>query len=158
MMGLTVNYIHYIGGNMDSLLKRITDKAKERGYGFRLDAYEMWQYGCEDFISDYHTSYDKLVEDLQAIDCEGTIHLAKLEGYVPLQDRLNEQGLESIDDIDDDIAFDLLSGDYFIRWINWGGNRGADCLNDGSSTLWDVLGINDMVEEYEKELETFERF
>jgi len=144
---------------MESLLKRITDKAKEKGYGFRLDAYEMWNYGCNEFITDYHSSYTRLVEDLEAIDCEGTIHFGKLEGCVPLKERLNEYGLETVEQIEDsDTAFDLLAGDYFIRWINWGGNTGTDCLNDGSSTLWDILEINKIVEEYEKELETFERF
>ena len=144
---------------MESLLKRITDKAKEKGYGFRIDGYEMWNYECNEFITDYHSSYTRLVEDLEAIDCEGTIHFGKLEGYVPLKERLNEYGLETVEQIEDsDTAFDLLAGDYFIRWINWGGNTGTDCLNDGSSTLWDILEINKIVEEYEKELETFERF
>ena len=143
---------------MKSLLKRITDRAKEKGYGFRIDAYEMWNYGCEDFISDYHTSYDVLVENLKDVECE-TIHFAKLDEVEPLEKQLKDNGLESVNDIDyPDLAFDILAGDYAIRWINWGGNTGTDCLNTGSSTLWDIFEIDKIVEEYEKELETFEIF
>ena len=143
---------------MKSLLKRITDKAKEKGYGFRIDAYEMWNYVGEDYISEYHNSYNTLVDDLKGVECE-TIHFAKLDEVEPLEEQLKEFDLESVEDIDDsDIAFGILAGDYAIRWINYGGNTGTDCLNDGSSELWDILEINKITEEYEKELEDFERF
>ena len=143
---------------MKSLLKRITDKATEKGYVFRIDAYEMWNYGCQDYISEYHNSYDTLVEDLKGVECE-TIHFAKLDEVEPLKEQLKEFDLESVEDIDDsDIAFGILAGDYAIRWINYGGNTGTDCLNDGSSELWDILEINKITEDYEKELEDFERF
>ena len=143
---------------MQSLLKRITDKAKEKGYGFRIDAYEMWNYGCEDYISDYHYSYDRLVEDLKGVECE-TIHFAKLDEVKTLEEQLKDNDLESVEDIDcSDLAFDILAGDYAIRWINYGGNTGTECLNDGSSSLWDILEIDQITEEYEEELEDFERF
>ena len=160
MMGLITSYTHYIGGNMESLLKRITDKAVEKGYGFRLDAYEMWNYGCYDFVSDYHTSYEKLVEDFDGVETE-TISFGKLDGYIPLKKRLKKHGFDAVKDMsadDSDLAYDLLCGDNYTRWINWGGNIGTDCLNDGDCELWDILEIDKITEEYEKELQTFERF
>lgn len=76
-----------------------------------------------------------------------------------MEEQLKEFDLESVEDIDDsDIAFGILAGDYAIRWINYGGNTGTDCLNDGSSELWDILEIDKITEEYEEELEDFERF
>ena len=144
---------------MKSLLKRITDKAVEKGYGFRLDAYEMWNYGCHDFVSDYHTSYEKLVEDLKGVECEN-IHFAKLKEAVPLAKQLKNNNLECVEDIEDDeIAFDILQGDYSIKWINYGGNTGTDCLNDACSTkFWDELELTKISKEYDNQLLDFERF
>lgn len=144
---------------MQSLLKRITDQAIKKGYGFRINAYDMWNYSCYDYISDYHTSYEKLVEDLKGVECE-IIHFAKLKDIVPLAKQLENNNLECVEDIEDDeIAFDILKGDYAIRWINYGGNTGTDCLNDGCSTeFWDELELTKIEEEYEEELEDFERF
>ena len=143
---------------MQSLLKRITDQAIKKGYGFRIDAYEMWNYGCHDYISDYHTSYKKLVEDLKGVECE-TIHFAKLKEAVPLAKQLENNNLKCVEDLEDsDTAFDILAGDYPIRWIYYGGNTGTDCLNDGSSTLWDDLKISKITDEYEAEISDFERF
>ena len=145
---------------MQSLLKRITDKAKAKGYGFRVDAYDMWNYGCNDYITDYHTDFEKLKLTLQSFESE-TIHFAKLKDREPLEKQLANKGFESIEELlpeDDEIAYDILSGDYAIRWINYGGNTGTDCLNDGSSYLWEDLGISKIAEDYDNELCEFQRF
>ena len=52
---------------MQSLLKRITDKAKAKGYGFRVDAYDMWNYGSNDYITDYHTDFENIENGLTSI-------------------------------------------------------------------------------------------
>lgn len=144
---------------MESLLTRITKKAIEKGYGFRVDAYEMWNWGCSEFATEYHTDIDILIDACKSVDGIETLHFAKLDEVEPLEEQLKEFDLESVEDIDDsDIAFGILAGDYAIRWINYGGNTGTDCLNDGSSSLWDILEISKITEEYEKELEDFERF
>ncbi len=145
---------------MQSLLKRITDKAKAKGYGFRVDAYDMWNYGCNDYITDYHTDFEKLKLTLESFESE-TIHFTKLKGRAPLEKQLSDKGFSSIEELlpeNDKIAYDILSGDYYIRWINYGGNTGIDCLNDGSGELWNDLELDKISEEYEKELSDFERF
>ena len=146
---------------MQSLLKRITDKAKAKGYGFRVDAYDMWNYGCNDYITDYHTDFEKLKLTLESFESE-TIHFTKLKGREPLEKQLSDKGFSSIDELlpeNDEVAYDILCGDYSIRWINWGGNTGTDCLNDAcSTTFWDDLELDKISEEYEKELSDFERF
>jgi len=144
---------------MESLLTRITKKAIEKGYGFRVDAYEMWNWGCSEFATEYHTDIDILIDACKSVDGIETLHFAKLDEVEPLEKQLKDNDLESVEDIDcSDLAFDILAGDYAIRWINYGGNTGTDCLNDGSSSLWDILEISKITEEYEKELEDFERF
>ena len=143
---------------MQSLLKRITDKAIAKGYGFRVDAYDMWNYDYCDYITDYHTDFEKLKKTLQSFESEN-IHFAKLKDVETLEKQLADKGFKSVEDIEDDeIAYDILAGDYAIRWINYGGNTGTDCLNDGSSYLWEDLEISKISEEYNKELYEFEAF
>ncbi len=144
---------------IESLLTRITNRAIEKGYGFRVDAYEMWNWGCSEYVTEYHTDMEKLIDAFTNVDGVETIHFARLDGIVPLETKLKDNGLGCVEDIEcSDMAFDILAGDYFIRWINWGGNTGIDCLNDGSSELWDILEIDKITEDYEDQLCNFQIF
>ena len=145
---------------MKSLLTRITDKAIEKGYGFRVDAYEMWNYGCTEFVTEYHTDINKLIDACKSVDGLEHIHFAKLDEIIPLAKKLKDNKLESVEDIKcPNLAFEMLAGEYSLRWINWGGNTGTDCLNDAcSTTFWDDLELDKITDEYEEELSDFERF
>jgi hypothetical protein len=84
---------------MKSLLTRITDKAIEKGYGFRVDAYEMWKWGCTEFVTEYHTDINKLIDACKSVDGLENIHFAKLDEIIPLAKKLKDNKLESVEDI-----------------------------------------------------------
>jgi len=145
---------------MESLLTRITNKAIEKGYGFRVDAYDMWVSDCYEFITEYHTDINILIDACKSVDGLENIHFAKLDKVVPLAKKLKDNKLKSFEDIKcQNLAFEILAGEYSLRWINWGGNTGIDCLNDAcSTTFWDDLELDKITNEYEEELSDFERF
>jgi len=145
---------------MESLLTRITNKAIEKGYGFRVDAYDMWVSDCTEFITEYHTDINILIDACKSVDGLENIHFAKLDKVVPLAKKLKDNKLKSFEDIKcQNLAFEILAGEYSLRWINWGGNTGIDCLNDAcSTTFWDDLELDKITNEYEEELSDFERF
>ena len=53
-----------------SLLRTILDEAEKNKLMYRVDAYQLWNEGCEDMIVPWGYNQEKLIETLLDIDLD----------------------------------------------------------------------------------------
>tara|TARA_R110002012_G_scaffold171924_2_gene336902 strand:+ start:190 stop:702 length:513 start_codon:yes stop_codon:yes gene_type:complete len=165
---------------MQNLLRTILTELENHKLMFRANAYELWNYGCEDMIVDWGYDQDKLIETLRAVELDprgGNIiiqhkdkcvehedliarikkdYLEKLEeGYYFVGIDSPEEWLNSLSDneIIKEFPKQYYCGDHVIMWEVY--NEGVDCFSDYTTGLEKYFDVKKLYNDWDDEFTDF---
>jgi len=165
---------------MKNLLRTILTELENHKLMFRANAYELWNYGCENMIVSWGYDQDKLIETLRAVELDtrgGNIiiqhedrcvehkdliarikkdYLAKLEeGYyfVGIDNPKTWINSLSDDEIIKEFPKQYYCGDHVIMWEVY--NEGVDCFSDYTTGLEKYFDVKKLYNDWDNEFTDF---
>ena len=167
---------------MQNLLRTILTELENHKLMFRANAYELWNYGCEDMIVDWGYDQDKLIETLRAVELDprgGNIIIQHEDRCVEHKDliaRIKNEQTEEIKESwydDEKMLIDLLKlledmsddeiikkfpkqyycGDHVIMWEVY--NEGVDCFSDYTTGLEKYFDVKKLYKDWDDEFTDF---
>ena len=165
---------------MQNLLRTILTELENHKLMFRANAYELWNYGCEDMIVDWGYDQDKLIETLRAVELDargGNIiiqHKDKCVEHEDLIARIKKDCLEKLEEgyyfvgidspeewlnslSDDEIIKEFpkqyYCGDHVIMWEVY--NEGVDCFSDYTTSLEKYFDVKKLYNDWDDEFTDF---
>lgn len=164
---------------MKNLLRTILTELENHKLMFRANAYELWNYGCEDMIVPWGYDQDKLIKTLQEVDLDvmgGNILIQHEDRCVKHKDliaRIKKDFLEearegfyiqvdnpktwinslSDDEIINEFPKEYYCGDHVIMWELW--NEGIECLSDYSTGLDKYFDMAKLYQDWDDEFTKF---
>ena len=154
---------------MKNLLRTILTELENNHLMFRANAYELWNYGCTDMITDWGYDQDKLIETLQAVDLDprgGNILILEEKNWLNHDDLMaklkkeastfySESSLKNISDEEliENFPEKYYFGDHVIMWELW--NEGIECLSDYSTGLDKFFDMTKLSEDWDNEFAKF---
>jgi len=115
---------------MQNLLRTILTELENHKLMFRANAYELWNYGCENMIVDWGYDQDALIKTLKEFEFEargGNILIQHEDNYLKHKDliaRLKKDFLEEVKEGDHLIGMSFendnstMNQDNPVDWIN----------------------------------------
>ncbi len=164
---------------MQNLLRTILTELENHKLMFRANAYELWNYGCEDMIVSWGYNQDKLIETLREVELDprgGNIiiqHEDKCVEHKDLIARIKKDFLEEAEEgyyleidnpktwinslSDDEIIGEFpkqyYCGDHVIMWEVY--NEGLDCFSDYTTGLEKYFDIKKLYNDWDNEFTSF---
>ena len=164
---------------MQNLLRTILTELENHKLMFRANAYELWNYGCEDMIVSWGYNQDKLIETLREVELDprgGNIiiqHEDKCVEHKDLIARIKKDFLEEAEEgyyleidnpktwinslSDDEIIGKFpkqyYCGDHVIMWEVY--NEGLDCFSDYTTGLEKYFDIKKLYNDWDNEFTSF---
>ena len=164
---------------MQNLLRTILTELENHKLMFRANAYELWNYGCEDMIVSWGYNQDKLIETLREVELDprgGNIiiqHEDKCVEHKDLIARIKKDFLEeaeegyyleidnpktwinslSDDEIIGEFPIQYYCGDHVIMWEVY--NEGLDCFSDYTTGLEKYFDIKKLYNDWDNEFTSF---
>jgi len=164
---------------MKNLLRTILTELENHKLMFRANAYELWNYGCENMIVSWGYDQDKLIETLRAVELDtrgGNIIIQHEDRCVKHKDliaRIKKDYLEEVDDgyylgidnpktwinslSDDEIIKEFpkqyYCGDHVIMWEVY--NEGVDCFSDYTTGLEKYFDVKKLYNDWDNEFTDF---
>ena len=164
---------------MQNLLRTILTELENHKLMFRANAYELWNYGCEDMIVSWGYNQDKLIETLREVELDprgGNIiiqHEDKCVEHKDLIARIKKDFLEEAEEgyyleidnpktwinslSDDEIIGKFpkqyYCGDHVIIWEFY--NERLDCFSDYTTGLEKYFDIKKLYNDWDNEFTSF---
>ena len=164
---------------MQNLLRTILTELENHKLMFRANAYELWNYGCEDMIVSWGYNQDKLIETLREVELDprgGNIiiqHEDKCVEHKDLIARIKKDFLEEAEEgyyleidnpktwinslSDDEIIGEFpkqyYCGDHVIMWEVY--NEGLDCFSDYTTGLEKYFDVKKLYNDWDNEFTSF---
>jgi len=155
---------------MLNLLETILFKLENNNLMFRANAYELWNYGCEDYIVPWGYDQEKLIETLQDVELDdraGNIQILHEDDVLKHEDLIKQikESLheEFVDEVfianatDDEIIKQFpqqyYCGNHQIMWCLW--NEGIECLSDYTTGLDEYFDMNKLYTSWDEEFSLF---
>ena len=164
---------------MQNLLRTILTELENHKLMFRANAYELWNYGCEDMIVDWGYDQDKLIETLRAVELDprgGNIIIQHEDRCVEHKDliaRIKKDFLQeavegyyiefdnpkdwinslSDDEIIKEFPKEYYCGDHVIMWEVY--NEGVDCFSDYTAGLEKYFDVKKLSDDWDDEFTDF---
>ena len=164
---------------MQNLLRTILTELENHKLMFRANAYELWNYGCEDMIVSWGYNQDKVIETLREVELDprgGNIiiqHEDKCVEHKDLIARIKKDFLEEAEEgyyleidnpktwlnslSDDEIIGEFpkqyYCGDHVIMWEVY--NEGLDCFSDYTTGLEKYFDIKKLYNDWDNEFTSF---
>mgnify|MGYP003115678389 CR=1 FL=1 len=141
---------------MKSLLRTILEEAKKNKVMFRYNAYELWNWGCSEYIVEWGYDIEQVVKTLQDIDGEGKIEFLQAK-YVDKDCKYTYEYNRLVNELDkhwDGYENDNFSEEFFK--INK--DKISYSLNPKTNTYGITIGegdIKDICEIHEQEAVEF---
>ena len=164
---------------MKNLLRTVLTELENHKLMFRANAYDLWNYGCEDFIVPWGYDQDKLIQTLQEVELDvlgGNILIQHEDRCVKHKDliaRIKKDFLEeaeerfylgidnpktwinslSDDEIINEFPKEYYCGDHVIMWELW--NEGIECLSDYCTGLDKYFDMTKLYQDWDDEFTKF---
>jgi hypothetical protein len=167
---------------MQNLLRTILTELENHKLMFRANAYELWNYGCEDMIVDWGYDQDSLIKTFKEVELDprgGNIiiqHEDKCVEHKDLIARIKNEQTEEIKESwydDEKMLIDLLKlledmsddeiikkfpkqyycGDHVIMWEIY--NEGVDCFSDYTTGLEKYFDVKKLYNDWDDEFTDF---
>jgi len=167
---------------MQNLLRTILTELENHKLMFRANAYELWNYGCEDMIVDWGYDQDALIKTFKEVELDprgGNIiiqHEDKCVEHKDLIARIKNEQTEEIKESwydDEKMLIDLLKlledmsddeiikkfpkqyycGDHVIMWEIY--NEGVDCFSDYTTGLEKYFDVKKLYNDWDDEFTDF---
>ncbi len=164
---------------MKNLLRTVLTELENHKLMFRANAYDLWNYGCEDFIVPWGYDQNKLIETLQEVELDvmgGNILIQHEDRCVKHKDliaRIKKDFLEeaeerfylgidnpktwinslSDDEIINEFPKEYYCGDHVIMWELW--NEGIECLSDYCTGLDKYFDMSKLYQDWDDEFTKF---
>ena len=164
---------------MQNLLRTILTELENHKLMFRANAYELWNYGCEDMIVSWGYNQDKLIETLREVELDprgGNIiiqHEDKCVEHKDLIARIKKDFLEEAEEgyyleidnpktwinslSDDEIIGEFpkqyYCGVHVIMWEVY--NEGLDCFSDYTTGLEKYFDVKKLYNDWDNEFTSF---
>ena len=167
---------------MQNLLRTILTELENHKLMFRANAYELWNYGCEDMIVDWGYDQDALIKTFKEVELDprgGNIiiqHEDKCVEHKDLIARIKNEQTEEIKESwydDEKMLIDLLKlledmsddeiikkfpkqyycGDHVIMWEIY--NEGVDCFSDYTTGLEKYFDVKKLYNDWDNEFTDF---
>ena len=167
---------------MKNLLRTILTELENHKLMFRANAYELWNYGCEDMIVPWGYDQDALIKTFKEVELDprgGNIiiqHEDKCVEHKDLIARIKNEQTEEIKESwydDEKMLIDLLKlledmsddeiikkfpkqyycGDHVIMWEIY--NEGVDCFSDYTTGLEKYFDVKKLYNDWDDEFTDF---
>lgn len=167
---------------MQNLLRTILTELENHKLMFRANAYELWNYGCEDMIVPWGYDQDALIKTFNEVELDprgGNIiiqHEDKCVEHKDLIARIKNEQTEEIKESwydDEKMLIDLLKlledmsddeiikkfpkqyycGDHVIMWEIY--NEGVDCFSDYTTGLEKYFDVKKLYNDWDDEFTDF---
>ena len=164
---------------MQNLLRTILIELENHKLMFRANAYELWNYGCEDMIVPWGYDQDKLIETLREVELDprgGNIIIQHEDRCVEHKDliaRIKKDFLQeavegyyiefdnpkawinslSDDEIIKEFPKQYYCGDHVIMWEVY--NEGLDCFSDYTTGLEKYFDVKKLYNDWDNEFTSF---
>lgn len=167
---------------MKNLLRTILTELENHKLMFRANAYELWNYGCEDMIVPWGYDQDALIKTFKEVELDprgGNIiiqHEDKCVEHKDLIARIKNEQTEEIKESwydDEKMLIDLLKlledmsddeiikkfpkqyycGDHVIMWEVY--NEGVDCFSDYTTGLEKYFDVKKLYNDWDDEFTDF---
>jgi len=167
---------------MQNLLRTILTELENHKLMFRANAYELWNYGCEDMIVDWGYDQDALIKTFKEVELDprgGNIIIQHEDRCVEHKDliaRIKNEQTEEIKESwydDEKMLIDLLKlledmsddeiikkfpkqyycGDHVIMWEIY--NEGVDCFSDYTTGLEKYFDVKKLYNDWDDEFTDF---
>tara|TARA_R110002012_G_scaffold320527_1_gene544405 strand:- start:531 stop:1049 length:519 start_codon:yes stop_codon:yes gene_type:complete len=167
---------------MQNLLRTILTELENHKLMFRANAYELWNYGCEDMIVPWGYDQDALIKTFKEVELDprgGNIiiqHEDKCVEHKDLIARIKNEQTEEIKESwydDEKMLIDLLKlledmsddeiikkfpkqyycGDHVIMWEIY--NEGVDCFSDYTTGLEKYFDVKKLYNDWDDEFTDF---
>ena len=164
---------------MQNLLRTILTELENHKLMFRANAYELWNYGCEDMIVPWGYDQDKLIKTFKEVELDprgGNIiiqHEDKCVGHKDLIARIKKDFLEEakegyhlgidnpktwVDSLSDDEIIkefpkQYYCGDHVIMWEVY--NEGLDCFSDYTTGLEKYFDVKKLYNDWDDKFTDF---
>ena len=164
---------------MQNLLRTILTELENHKLMFRANAYELWNYGCEDMIVSWGYNQDKLIETLREVELDprgGNIIIQHEDKCVehkdliaPIKKDFLEEAEEgyyleidnpktwinslSDDEIIGEFPKQYYCGDHVIMWEVY--NEGLDCFSDYTTGLEKYFDVKKLYNDWDNEFTSF---
>ena len=167
---------------MQNLLRTILTELENHKLMFRANAYELWNYGCEDMIVDWGYDQDALIKTFKEVELDprgGNIIIQHEDRCVEHKDliaRIKNEQTEEIKESwydDEKMLIDLLKlledmsddeiikkfpkqyycGDHVIMWEVY--NEGVDCFSDYTTGLEKYFDVKKLYNDWDDEFTDF---
>jgi len=150
---------------MLNLLETILFKLENNNLMFRANAYELWNYGCEDYIVPWGYAREKLIETVQDVELDdraGNIQILHEDDVLNHADLIakikkdyEDVCLENAtdDEIIKQFPQQYYCGNHQIMWCLW--NEGIECLSDYTTGLDEYFDMNKLYTSWDEEFSLF---
>lgn len=157
---------------MKNLLRTILTKLEKHKLMFRANAYELWNYGCEDMIVPWGYDQDALIKTLQEVELDprgGNIiiqHENKCVEHKDLIARIKKDASEDYiftednwlknatdDEIIKEFPKQYYCGDHVIMWEVY--NEGVDCFSDYTTGLDKYFDVSKLYQDWDDKFAKF---
>jgi len=150
---------------MLNLLETILIELEKNKLMFRANAYELWNYGCEDYIVPWGYDKDKLIETFQDVELDdraGNIQILHEDDVLNHADLIakikkdyEDVCLENAtdDEIIKQFPQQYYCGNHQIMWCLW--NEGIECLSDYTTGLDKYFDMDKLYTSWDEEFSLF---
>jgi len=155
---------------MQNLLRTILTELENHKLMFRANAYELWNYGCEDMIVPWGYDQDALIKTLQEFELDprgGNIIIqhedkclehrdliAKIKESLR-EDYVDEVFIANATDVEiiKEAPREYYCGDHVIMWELY--NEGIECFSDYTTGLDKYFDMSKLYQDWDDEFAKF---